>query len=147
MRLILILKKLGNQLNLIGEKCPLATASFGHGITTSLLQLTKAYAIIANGGYEINFDIEEIGKPIKFNWGKCPLATASFGHGITTTLLQLAKAYAIITNGGYHIDPTLINKTRNLNDKKKILTLRRLEIQLNLIGENVHSLQLLLVMV
>ena len=53
---------------------------------------------------EIKFDIEEIGKPIKFNWGKCPLATASFGHGITTTLLQLAKAYAIIANGGYKIN-------------------------------------------
>ncbi len=70
---------------------------------------------------EINFDIEEVGKPIKFNWGKCPLATASFGHGITTTLLQLAKAYAIITNGGYKINPTTIVKTRNLNDKKKVL--------------------------
>jgi len=70
---------------------------------------------------EINFDTEEVGKPIKFNWGKCPLATASFGHGITTTLLQLAKAYAIITNGGYQINPTTIAKTRNLNDKKKIL--------------------------
>ena len=70
---------------------------------------------------EIDFDIEEVGKPIKFNWGKCPLATASFGHGITTTLLQLAKAYAIITNGGYQINPTVIVKTRNLNDKKKIL--------------------------
>jgi len=70
---------------------------------------------------EINFDIEEVGKPIKFNWGKCPLATASFGHGITTTLLQLTKAYAIIANGGYEINPTIIVKTRNLNDKKKIL--------------------------
>ncbi len=70
---------------------------------------------------EINFDIEEVGKPIKFNWGKCPLATASFGHGITTTLLQLAKAYAIIANGGYKINPTTIAKTRNLNEKKKIL--------------------------
>ncbi len=70
---------------------------------------------------EINFDIEEVGKPIKFNWGKCPLATASFGHGITTTLLQLAKAYAIITNGGYKINPTTIAKTRNLKDKKKVL--------------------------
>ena len=70
---------------------------------------------------EINFDIEEVGKPIKLNWGKCPLATASFGHGITTTLLQLTKAYAIIANGGYEINPTIIVKTRNLNDKKKIL--------------------------
>ncbi len=35
-------------------KCPLATASFGHGITTTLLQLSKAYSIIVNGGYKIN---------------------------------------------------------------------------------------------
>ena len=34
-------------------KCPLATASFGHGITTTLLQLAKAYSIIVNGGFEI----------------------------------------------------------------------------------------------
>ena len=50
---------------------------------------------------EINFDIEEVGRPLNFNWGKCPLATASFGHGITTTLLQVVKAYAIIVNGGF----------------------------------------------
>ena len=66
---------------------------------------------------EINFDIEEVGKPIKFNWGKCPLATAAFGHGITTTLLQLAKAYSIIVNGGYDIKPSLIKK--NINSQKK----------------------------
>ena len=69
---------------------------------------------------EINFDIEEVGKPIKFNWGKCPLATATFGHGITTTLLQLAKAYSIIVNGGYDIKPSLIKKNINLQ-KKRIL--------------------------
>ncbi len=34
-------------------KCPLATASFGHGITTTLLQLAKGYSIIVNGGYQI----------------------------------------------------------------------------------------------
>ena len=34
-------------------KCPLATASFGHGITTTLLQISKAYSIIVNGGYDI----------------------------------------------------------------------------------------------
>ena len=32
---------------------PLATASFGHGITTTLLQISKAYSIIVNGGYDI----------------------------------------------------------------------------------------------
>ena len=69
---------------------------------------------------EIKFDIEEVGKPIKFNWGKCPLATASFGHGITTTLLQLAKAYSIIANGGFFIQPTLIINTKK-QTKKRIL--------------------------
>ena len=34
-------------------KCKLATVSFGHGITTTPLQLAKGYAIIANGGLEI----------------------------------------------------------------------------------------------
>ena len=69
---------------------------------------------------KIDFDIEEVGKPIKFNWGKCPLATASFGHGITTTLLQLTKAYSIIVNGGYNIKPSLI-KNYNVENKKRIL--------------------------
>ena len=68
----------------------------------------------------INFDIQEVGKPIKFNWGKCPLATASFGHGITTTLLQIVKAYSIIVNGGFEIKPILI-KSKHKNIRKKIL--------------------------
>ena len=70
---------------------------------------------------KIQFDIEEVGSPIEFNWGKCPLATASFGHGITTTLLQLAKAYSIITNGGYDIRPNLVKKNEN-KKRKRILS-------------------------
>jgi len=66
---------------------------------------------------KIEFDIEEVGKPISFKWGKCKLATSSFGHGITTTPLQLAKGYSIITNGGYDIKPTLIKK----NNPQKII--------------------------
>ena len=34
-------------------KCKLATASYGHGITTTLLQIAKGYAIVTNGGYDI----------------------------------------------------------------------------------------------
>ena len=34
-------------------KCKLATASFGHGIATTILQLAKGYAVISNGGYDI----------------------------------------------------------------------------------------------
>ena len=67
---------------------------------------------------EINFDIEEVGKPIKFNWGKCKLATTSYGHGITTTLLQLVKGYSIISNGGYDITPSLIKDDKKLKKEK-----------------------------
>ena len=67
---------------------------------------------------KIDFDIEEVGTPVKFNWGKCPLATASFGHGITTTLLQIVKAYSIIVNGGYYINPTLIKNSKSTRPEK-----------------------------
>ena len=70
----------------------------------------------------IDFDIQEVGKPIPINWGKCKLATASYGHGITTTLLQIAKGYAIVTNGGYDIQPTIIQKRLiEKNSRKRIL--------------------------
>ena len=68
---------------------------------------------------EIEFDIQEVGKPTLINWGKCKLATASYGHGITTTLLQIAKGYAIVTNGGYDIKPTVIQKKLAKKDSQK----------------------------
>ena len=36
------------------SKCKLATASFGHGIATTLLKLAKGYSVISNGGYNIH---------------------------------------------------------------------------------------------
>jgi len=66
----------------------------------------------------IDFELEEIGQPLKFNWGKCKLETVSYGHGITTTPLQATSAYATITNGGYLIKPTLLLKKKL--DKEKI---------------------------
>ena len=47
------LEEIGTPLTFKWGKCKLATASFGHGITTTPLQLAKAYAIIGNGGYKI----------------------------------------------------------------------------------------------
>ena len=55
-----ILNKIKFDIDEIGEplpfrwgKCKLATASFGHGITTTLLQLAKGYSIISNGGLNV----------------------------------------------------------------------------------------------
>mgnify|MGYP003952578737 CR=1 FL=1 len=56
-----VLNKIQFDIEEVGEpipfkwgKCKLATASFGHGITTTPLQLAKGYSIISNGGFEIN---------------------------------------------------------------------------------------------
>ncbi len=48
------LDEIGTPLFFKWGKCKLATASYGHGITTTLLQLAKAYAILGNGGYKID---------------------------------------------------------------------------------------------
>ncbi len=34
-------------------KCKLATASYGHGVATTILQLAKGYAVLSNGGFDI----------------------------------------------------------------------------------------------
>ena len=48
------IKEVGKPIEFNWGKCPLATSSFGHGITTTLLQLAKAYSIIVNGGYKVH---------------------------------------------------------------------------------------------
>ena len=55
-----VLKKIKFDIEEVGEpipfkwgKCKLATVSYGHGITTTPLQLAKAYAIISNGGFAV----------------------------------------------------------------------------------------------
>ncbi len=35
-------------------KCKLLTIGFGHGIATTLLQLTKGYSIVSNGGFDVS---------------------------------------------------------------------------------------------
>jgi len=55
-----ILKNISFDIDEVGEtqmgrwgKCKLLTIGFGHGIATTLLQLTKGYSIVSNGGFEI----------------------------------------------------------------------------------------------
>jgi len=48
------LGEIGVPLSFRWGKCKLATASFGRGIATTPLQLARAYAILGNGGFEID---------------------------------------------------------------------------------------------
>ena len=47
------IEEVGVPLSFKWGKCKLATVSYGHGITTTILQLANAYSIIVNGGYKI----------------------------------------------------------------------------------------------
>ena len=86
---------------------------------------------------KMDFDINEVGDPMKIKWGKCKLATAAFGHGITTTLLQIAKAYSIISNGGYEIKPYLVKR---YDDNKKNRVIRKdVSNQINFILRKIVS--------
>ena len=54
------LEEIGTPLSFKWGKCKLATTSYGHGITTTPLQLARAYAILGNGGYKIEPSILKI---------------------------------------------------------------------------------------
>ena len=54
------MEEIGTPLPFRWGKCKLATSSYGHGITTTPLQLARAYAILGNGGYKIKPSILEI---------------------------------------------------------------------------------------
>ena len=65
------IEEIAPQKEFVWGKCKLATASFGHGISTTVLQVAKGYAIIANGGFEIqptlikrDFDKKKVKKKI-----------------------------------------------------------------------------------
>ena len=61
------LEEIGTPIPFRWGKCKLVTASYGQGITTTPLQLARAYAILGNGGYKINPSIlkKEIKRPEK----------------------------------------------------------------------------------
>ena len=119
-----IIREYDNEIpsNLTAEQILIRSGNIGSVRIGQKLGIDKLKSFLTKLGVlnKIDFDIEEVGSPIKFRWGKCKLATASFGHGITTTPLQIAKGYAIISNGGFEIRPTLLKK-ENTKIKKRII--------------------------
>jgi cell division protein FtsI (penicillin-binding protein 3) len=142
------LKCANNQIREYDEKMPskltaeqilIRSGNIGSVRIAQSVGLEKFSLFLENLGLlnKIDFDIEEVGQPIPFEWGKCKLATVAFGHGITTTPLQLAKAYSILTNGGFNITPTLIKK--NYENKQERILKRGVSEEINLILRKVVS--------
>jgi cell division protein FtsI (penicillin-binding protein 3) len=55
----------GKSLPMKWDNCTLATASYGHGVSTTPIQLASAYATLVNGGYKIYPTLVKQGQNIK----------------------------------------------------------------------------------
>ena len=53
-RLNFDIEEMGTPIPFKWRDCKLKTISYGHGITTTPIQLAKGYAILANGGFDVN---------------------------------------------------------------------------------------------
>tara|TARA_B100001059_G_C17823205_1_gene579645 strand:- start:1478 stop:3157 length:1680 start_codon:yes stop_codon:yes gene_type:complete len=121
--------------NLTVEEILIRSGNIGSVRIGQKLEIDKLKSFLEQIGIlsKINFDIEEVGEPIKFKWGKCKLATVSFGHGITTTPLQLAKGYSIISNGGFDIIPSLIKNDDDYDKANKRIIKEGISEKINLV--------------
>ncbi len=70
-------------------KCRLATASFGHGVATTILQLAKGYAVISNGGYDIKPSLIE--KTIKTEEKKTRLINKRVSDQVVMALRKIVN--------------------------------------------------------
>ena len=80
------IEEVGQPHNFRWGKCKLATSSFGHGITTTPIQLAKAYSIISNGGYEINPTLIK-----KKNYGKKKILKNEVSNKINPILRKVVS--------------------------------------------------------
>ncbi|MBD1152459.1 penicillin-binding protein 2 [Pelagibacterales bacterium SAG-MED22] len=70
-------------------KCKLATASFGHGVATTILKLAKGYAILSNGGYDIIPTLVE--KNLKKNVKKKKLLNEGVSEQVVNALRKIVS--------------------------------------------------------
>ena len=128
--------------NLSAEEILIRSSNIGAVRIAQMIGVEKYKDFLNSLGLfeKINFQINEVGTPITFNWGKCKLATASFGHGITTTPLQLARAYAILGNGGYDVQPYLLKSETKKNIKGKTILSHKTSDEINMMLRKVVSL-------
>ncbi len=83
------LEEIGIPLPFKWGKCKLATTSYGHGITTTPLQLARAYAILGNGGYKIKPSI--LKNNINFNKKKDQIISRKTSDEINIMLRKVVS--------------------------------------------------------
>ncbi len=95
-----ILDKIEFDIEEVGEpllfkwgKCKLATSSFGHGITTTPLQLAKGYSIITNGGYDIKPSL------IKQNKSKKSIKNKILNEGVSDIINPVLRKVVSTKDG------------------------------------------------
>ncbi len=71
------------------SKCKLATASYGHGIATTILQLAKGYAILSNGGFDINPTL--INRNLKKNAKRTRLLNKGVSYQVVSALRKIVS--------------------------------------------------------
>ena len=79
------IEEVGQPISFRWGKCKLATSSFGHGITTTPLQLAKGYAIITNGGYDIKPTL------IKKNYSKTKVKNKILNDGVSEKINPILR--------------------------------------------------------
>ena len=84
------IQEVGKPTTINWGKCKLATASYGHGITTTLLQIAKGYSIVTNGGYDIKPTI------IKKNIAKKNSQKRILNNGVSYKINKILRK--IVTN-------------------------------------------------
>ena len=91
-----VLKTINFDIEEVGEpipfrwgKCKLATVSFGHGITTTPLQLAKGYAIVTNGGFDIKPSL--IKKDANHIWNKKRIIKEGISKKINLILRKIVS--------------------------------------------------------
>jgi len=125
-----LLEKINFELDEVGTpipfrwgKCKLATTSYGHGITTTPLQLAKAYAILSNGGYKIKPSILKKTNNIEANRQKIiSNETSSKINSILRKVVSLDEGTANFANiEGYEVAGKT-GTALKYNSKKKLNT-------------------------
>ncbi len=121
------IEEVGTPLNFRWGKCKLATASFGHGITTTPLQLAKAYAILGNGGYKIEPTIlKKKKKPLEKNKKIITEETSLVINSILRKVVSNKEGTANFANiKGYDIagkTGTALKSQNGVYTKKKLNT-------------------------